>query len=138
MQPLWRLSPMRRLYVGCRASLPISVRSSRATMANSTVRMASGSTADVRRLATVTDAPGTFSQHALMASMFGMSQAGVVIARATMLVSELLIDWSSKYAEPIGKILGARSPTSGSSRQDSIIARQSKTKRAIARKVIRP
>jgi hypothetical protein len=100
--------------------------------------MASGSTADVRRLATVTDAPGTFSQHALMASMFGMSQAGVVIARATMLVSELLIDWSSKYAEPIGKILGARSPTSGSSRQDSIIARQSKTKRAIARKVIRP
>jgi hypothetical protein len=44
----------------------------------------------------VVDASGTFSQHALMASMFRMSQAGVVIANATMLVSELLADWSSK------------------------------------------
>jgi nicotinamidase-related amidase len=58
----------------------------------------------------VIDASGTFSQHALMASMFRMSQAGVVIANATMLVSELLADWSSRYAEPIGKILGARVP----------------------------
>jgi nicotinamidase-related amidase len=61
----------------------------------------------------VVDASGTFSQHALMASMFRMSQAGVVIANATMLVSELLADWSSKYAEPIGKILGARVPNFG-------------------------
>jgi len=30
-----------------------------------------------------------------------------------MLVSELLADWSSKYAEPIGKILGARVPNFG-------------------------
>jgi nicotinamidase-related amidase len=61
----------------------------------------------------VIDASGTFSQHALMASMFRMSQAGVVIANATMLVSELLADWSSRYAEPIGKILGARVPNFG-------------------------
>jgi len=61
----------------------------------------------------VVDASGTFSQHTLMASMFRMSQAGVVIANATMLVSELLADWSSKYAEPIGKILGARVPGFG-------------------------
>jgi nicotinamidase-related amidase len=61
----------------------------------------------------VIDASGTFSQHALMASMFRMSQAGVVIANATMLVSELLADWSSKYAEPIGKILSARVPNFG-------------------------
>lgn len=61
----------------------------------------------------VIDASGTFSQHALMASMFRMGQAGVVIANATMLVSELLADWSSKYAEPIGKILSARVPNFG-------------------------
>jgi len=61
----------------------------------------------------VIDASGTFSQHALMASMFRMSQAGVVIANATMLVSELFADWSSRYAEPIGKILGARVPGFG-------------------------
>jgi nicotinamidase-related amidase len=61
----------------------------------------------------VIDASGTFSQHALMASMFRMSQAGVVIANATMLVSELLADWSSKYAEPIGHILSARVPNFG-------------------------
>jgi nicotinamidase-related amidase len=61
----------------------------------------------------VIDASGTFSQHALMASMFRMNQAGVVIANATMLVSELLADWSSKYAEPVGKILGARVPNFG-------------------------
>jgi nicotinamidase-related amidase len=61
----------------------------------------------------VIDASGTFSQHALMASMFRMSRAGVVIANATMLVSELLADWSSRYAEPIGKILGARVPNFG-------------------------
>ena len=61
----------------------------------------------------VLDASGTFSQHALMASMFRMSQAGVVIANATMLVSELLADWSSKHAEAIGKILAARVPNFG-------------------------
>jgi hypothetical protein len=66
-----------------------------------------------RRAPAVIDASGTFSQHALMASMFRMSQAGVVIANATMVVSELLADWSSKYAEPIGKILGARVPNFG-------------------------
>jgi nicotinamidase-related amidase len=56
----------------------------------------------------VIDASGTFSQHALMASMFRMNEAGVIVVNATMLVSELLADWSSKYAEPIGHILGAR------------------------------
>jgi hypothetical protein len=34
-------------------------------------------------------------------------------SNATMLISELLADWSSKYAEPIGKILGARVPNFG-------------------------
>jgi nicotinamidase-related amidase len=61
----------------------------------------------------VLDASGTFSQHALMASMLRMSQAGVVICNATMLVSELLADWSSQYAEPIGEILSERVPNFG-------------------------
>ena len=40
-------------------------------------------------------------------------EAGVVVANATMIVSELLADWSSKYEGPIGKILGARVPSFG-------------------------
>lgn len=61
----------------------------------------------------VIDASGTFSQHALLASIARMSQAGVVVTNATMVVSELLADWSSEYAEPVGKILGARVPNFG-------------------------
>src|SRR3954466_317686 len=61
----------------------------------------------------VIDASGTFSQHALMASMFRMSQAGVKIANATMVVAEMLADWSGKYAHPVGNILAQRVPNFG-------------------------
>jgi hypothetical protein len=55
-----------------------------------------GATRDGYDVYAVMDASGTFNQHALMASMFRMSQAGVKIANATMVVSEMLADWSGK------------------------------------------
>jgi hypothetical protein len=61
----------------------------------------------------VMDASGTFSEHALMASMFRMSQAGVKIANATMVVAEMLADWSGKYAHSVGNILAQRVPNFG-------------------------
>jgi hypothetical protein len=72
-----------------------------------------GATHDGYDVYAVMDASGTFNQHALMASMFRMSQAGVKIANAIMVVSEMLANWSGKYAAPVGRISGARVPNFG-------------------------
>ena len=61
----------------------------------------------------VMDASGTMNSHALMASMFRMSQAGVKIANANMVIAELLADWGGKFAMPIGKLYADRVPNFG-------------------------
>lgn len=61
----------------------------------------------------VMDASGTVNQHALMAAMFRMSQAGVKIANANMVIAELLADWSGPFAAPLGKLYADRVPNFG-------------------------
>jgi len=61
----------------------------------------------------VMDASGTVNQHALMAAMFRMSQAGVKIANANMVIAEILADWSGKFAAPLGKLYSERVPSFG-------------------------
>lgn len=61
----------------------------------------------------VMDASGTVNQHALTAATFRMSQAGVKIANANMVVAEILGDWSGKYAAPLGKLYADRVPNFG-------------------------
>lgn len=61
----------------------------------------------------VMDASGTVNQHALMAAMFRMSQAGVKVANANMVVAEILADWGGKYAAPLGQSYAARVPNFG-------------------------
>jgi len=61
----------------------------------------------------VMDASGTVNQHALMAAMFRMSQAGVKIANANMVIAEILADWSGKFAAPLGKLYSERLPNFG-------------------------
>lgn len=61
----------------------------------------------------VMDASGTVNQHALMASMFRMSQAGVKIANANMVIAEILADWSGEFAAPLGKLYSERVPNFG-------------------------
>ncbi len=61
----------------------------------------------------VMDASGTVNQHALMASMFRMSQAGVKIANTNMVIAEILADWSSKYGAPLGKLYSEHLPNFG-------------------------
>ena len=61
----------------------------------------------------VMDASGTVNQHALMAAMFRMSQAGVKIANTNMVIAEILADWGSKYGAPLGKLYADRLPNFG-------------------------
>lgn len=56
----------------------------------------------------VMDASGTVNAHALQASMFRMSQAGVKIANTNMVIAEILADWSSAYGAPLGKLYSER------------------------------
>ena len=61
----------------------------------------------------VMDASGTVNQHAVMAAMFRMSQAGVKIANTNMVIAEILADWSSSYGAPLGKLYADRLPNFG-------------------------
>lgn len=61
----------------------------------------------------VMDASGTLNQHALNAAMFRMSQAGVKIANANMVVAEILADWGGKFAAPVGATYAERVPNFG-------------------------
>lgn len=56
----------------------------------------------------VMDASGTVNAHALQASMFRMSQAGVKIANTNMVIAELLANWGSQYAESVGRLYANR------------------------------
>lgn len=58
----------------------------------------------------VMDASGTVNQHALMAAMFRMNQAGVKIANTNMVLAELIADWSGKFGAPLGKLFTERIP----------------------------
>lgn len=61
----------------------------------------------------VMDASGTVNQHALMAAMLRMNQAGVKIANTNMVIAEILADWSSKYGAPLGQLYAERLPNFG-------------------------
>ena len=61
----------------------------------------------------VMDASGTVNEHALYASMFRMSQAGVKIANTNMVIAEILADWSSKYGGSLAKLYASRLPNFG-------------------------
>lgn len=52
----------------------------------------------------VLDASGTVNAHALQAAIARMSQAGVKMANANMVVAELLANWATEYGEPLGKL----------------------------------
>jgi nicotinamidase-related amidase len=61
----------------------------------------------------VIDASGATTEHALQASLFRMSQAGVKIADSGMVLAELLHNWASDYGPQLGQLFGAREPNSG-------------------------
>ncbi|NJR60721.1 MAG: isochorismatase family protein [Cyanobacteria bacterium CRU_2_1] len=61
----------------------------------------------------VMDASGTVNQHALYASMFRMSQAGVKIANTNMVIAELQADWTRSTAREVGGLYAKRLPNFG-------------------------
>ncbi len=61
----------------------------------------------------VMDASGTVNQHAMYASMFRMSQAGVKIANTNMVLAELQADWTKPTAAAIGGLYMNRLPNFG-------------------------
>jgi nicotinamidase-related amidase len=61
----------------------------------------------------VIDASGSVSDHALHASLFRMSQAGVKIADSGMVLAELLRDWASEYGPGMAQVFGRREPNAG-------------------------
>jgi len=61
----------------------------------------------------VIDASGATSDHALQASLFRMSQAGVKIADSGMVLAELLRDWASEFGPALGQLFGDREPNAG-------------------------
>ncbi len=61
----------------------------------------------------VMDASGTVNQHALYASMFRMSQAGVKIANTNMVLAELQRDWSLPSAPLTGGLYASHLPNFG-------------------------
>jgi nicotinamidase-related amidase len=61
----------------------------------------------------VLDASGTVNQHALLAAIARMSQAGVKIANTNMVVAELQRDWSLPSAPRTGALYANRLPNFG-------------------------
>ena len=61
----------------------------------------------------VMDASGTVNQQAMFAAMFRMSQAGVKIANANMVIAELQKDWSLPTAPETGQAYAKYLPNFG-------------------------
>lgn len=61
----------------------------------------------------VMDASGTVNQHAVLAAITRMSQAGVKIANTNMVVAELQRDWSLPTAPQTGALFASRLPNFG-------------------------
>ncbi|TDL02954.1 MULTISPECIES: isochorismatase family protein [Mycobacterium] len=61
----------------------------------------------------VMDASGTLNHHALSAAMLRMSQAGVKIANAKIVIAEILSDWGGEFAAPLAQLYARRVPNFG-------------------------
>ncbi len=61
----------------------------------------------------VMDASGAVNQHAMLAAMFRMDQAGVKIANTNMVIAELQRDWTLPTAAATGELYQKRLPNFG-------------------------